>query len=136
MFDMVADITLGVAALLYVAIHTYAFGARFAEAVVVVGLALQFMVVILKRSPEYAKIAEGLILTRRRWLYGPLIAVVVIILLLASTVGTESELTWSAVMTAGWFWFWLGVAVVMGIILVWYKWDRLCEVLRKDSRGR
>ena len=132
-FDMAADMILGAAALLYIAFHTYPFGMTMLKGAFVIGVPLQ-AIVVFWLVPNYPKLARKVIMVRRKFVYVPMIAVSIVMLLLAATVGTEAELTWELVRQTEEFWVWLGIGVVTGILLAIYKLDRLQEVLRGENR--
>ena len=131
-FDMAADMILGVSALAYIAFRTYPIGMMLAKLVVIVGVVVQVLVVFWL-NPQLPRLARTVILIRRRSLYVPLVAMVIVILLLAATVGIEAQVTWEVMWTSG-FVMWLVFGISIGIVLVWYKWDRLVEVIRGESR--
>lgn len=131
-FDMTADMVLGATTLAYVAFRTYQFGMTLAIIVIVVGVPLHvFLVYWLK--PRYPKVARTVMLARRRFAYVPMIAVVIIVLLLAATVGTETELTWKVIWQTKSFWIWVGIGVVLGAVVAVYKRDRLMQLIRGEK---
>lgn len=132
-FDMAADMALGIAALIYVAAHTYAFGRTLCIVSIMIGTISQLMVVYVLPPPDRSLFTKGLILLRRALLYIPAIAAVMIMLLLKATV--PGELTWEAISRSDSLKVWLSIGAIIGAVLFYLKRDRVVEVARR-IKGR
>lgn len=127
-FDQAADMVLGAAALVYVALYTYPFGMVLLKVALAVGISLQLLVVLVLK-PLTPKLANWVILLRRGLLYIPAIGAVIIMLLLKATVSGEPTLENILGNTT------LKVCLVLSIlasaVLAYLKRDRIVEVTRK-----
>ena len=134
-FDIAADMTLGIATLLYVARHTYPFGRILLVGAVGLGTLSQILVLRVFPPQERSGFTRWFILLRRGMLYIPTIAATVIMLLLKATV--PGELTWDAINGSLPFKAWVGTGLAVGVLAYYLKWDRVIgvEKKRKEDQG-
>ena len=131
-FDMTADMALGIATLLYVSQHTYPFGRILLAGSLSIGAVTQLLVVFVLPSPDKSRFTKWLVLLRRSLLYIPAILAVIMLLLLKATI--PGELTREAVRQSMAFKVWLGIGLTIGLTLIFLKKDRIVEVGRKIQR--
>ncbi|MCL2167352.1 MAG: CDP-alcohol phosphatidyltransferase family protein [Clostridiales bacterium] len=134
-FDITADMTLGIATLLYVAGHTYPFGKILLVGALSLGALSQILVLCVFPPQERSGFTRRFILLRRGLLYIPTIAATVILLLLKATI--PGDLTWDAVNGSLPFKAWVGTGLAIGALVYYLKWDRVIgvEKKRKDNTG-
>jgi len=131
-FDIAADMALGISALIYVALHTYPFGMTLLVGALSIGTVTQLLVVFVLPSPDKSKFTKWLVLLRRAFLYIPAVISVAVMLLLKATV--PGELTVEALSRSIALRVWVGIGLAIGAALFYLKRDRIVQVGRKKHK--
>ena len=118
-FDIAADMALGAAALIYVALRTYSFGMVLLIGATTIATISQILVLFVL-IPKVPRIANAVICLRLLLLYTSGIAMAIIMLLMKATEGRPVL-----------FWILLGIGVIAGAILLYLRKDKFIERFRK-----